>query len=514
MPARLNIPDRNPHLLISPNLHDWLPEDDLVYFVIEAIDGMKLPQFHINGRGTGSEQYCPRMMLGLLIYSYATGRFSSRQIEQATYRDVAVRVLCANKHPDHDTICKFRRNNKAAFEACFLRVLELAQEMKLLRVGTVSVDGTKIKASASKHAAVSYDRAGEIIKQLRLEVAALMQKAQDADSTPLADGLSIPEEIKRREARAAQMEKARAEIEARARERASAQQKEYQSKVQARATRRARGERVRGKEPTPPDETPRDKDQYNFSDPESRIMKAGSGAHFEQGYNAQAAVDAEGSMLVVGRRVTEQCNDKEELSETVDSIARETGEVKAVIADTGYYSEKEVEKLEEAGMIAYVAVEKGHHHQSVADLEKRPDPAPLPDDATAREKMVYRLRSKVGREIYRLRHQSVEPVFGIIKQTMGFRQFLMRGKEKVSLEWNIVTLAYNFKRLHKLSQGETRGGVCPAAAKRAEKACKDAVRDAKAELQSTLAADWQRLRLQFEKLMPLPCPCRTIWRAG
>jgi len=455
-------------------------------------------------------------MLGLLVYCYATGRFSSRQIEAATYRDVAVRVLCDGKHPDHDTICKFRRRNKEAFAACFVQVLELAQAMKLLRVGKVSVDGTKVKASASKHAAVSYGRAGELIKRLREEVQQLMQKAEEADSAPLEDGLSIPQEIKRREERVAQMEKARAEIELRARQRAESQQQEYQSKVEERAARRARGERMRGQEPKPPEETPQEKDQYNFTDPQSRIMKAGSGAHFEQAYNAQAAVDAEGSLLILGQRVTEHCNDKQELVQTVDSIVEETGELEAVIADTGYYSETAVKELEERGIPAYVAVEKGHHHKTVADLEQRRDPAPLPDEATAKEKMVHRLRTREGKEIYRLRHQTVEPVFGIIKQILGFRQFLLRGKVKVSLEWNVVTLAYNFKRLHKLVQGNTRGGVCPARDKPAEKSHKTHHTCGRSALQSTLASVSCSVRVHIEETTALiqPKPSRSAYRIG
>jgi hypothetical protein len=235
--------------------------------------------------------------------------------------------------------------------------------------------------------------------------------------------------------------------------------------VNARQTRRDRGETVRGREPVAPDETPRGKDQYNFTDPESRIMKAGSGDHFEQSFNAQAAVDADGSMLILGQRVTEHCNDKQELVPTMEAIAPELGEIGAVIADTGFYSEKAVGQVEAKGVEAYVAVEKGSHHKTVTDLEKQPQPAPLPEDASAKEKMVHRLRSEEGKETYGKRHQTVEPVFGIIKEALGFRQFLLRGIEKVSIEWNLVTLAYNFKRLHTLSHGTTRGGVCPAAAK-------------------------------------------------
>ena len=469
MAERLVIPDRNPQLLLSPNLHDWIPDDDLVYFIIDAVEQLPLSLFKLNRRGSGSAQYCPRMMLGLLIYCYATGRFSSRQIEAASYRDVAVRILCGNQHPDHDTICRFRRSNRAAIEASFVQVLELAMELKLLRVGAIAVDGTKIQANASKHAAVSYQRAGEIMERLRGEVGELMQKAEDADSTPLAEGLSIPQEIARREERVRRLEAARREMEARAAQRAALEQEEYQIKLTEREERRGRGETVRGREPQPPEPAPAAKDQYNFTDPQSRIMKAGNGAHFEQAYNAQAAVDAEGSMLVLGRRVSDHANDKQELAPGVQSVVAEVGPVSQVLADAGYYSEQAVEQVESQDVQAYVAVGKGTHHKTVADLEPAGELAPLPEDAGAKEKMAHRLKSQQGKELYALRKQTVEPVFGIVKQALGFRQFTLRGLDQVALEWELVTLAYNCKRLHKLTQGNAGGVVCPAAAKKAAK---------------------------------------------
>lgn len=482
MSARFRIPDRNPQLLLSPNLHDWLPEDDLVYFVMEAIEGMSLPPFHVNHRGSGSPQYDSKMMLSLLIYCYATGTFSSRRIEAATYRDVAVRVLCGGLHPDHDTICTFRRLHQDVFQDCFVQVLELAKTMKLLKVGNISIDGTKINANASKHAAVSYKRAGEILEGLREEVEQLMKKAEETDSTPLQDGLTLPAELARRAERRQQMEKARHEIETKAKAAAEIAQKEFDAKVKERQDRRDKGEKVRGRNPVAPNDQPKEKDQYNFTDPQSRIMKAGNGQHFEQDYNAQLAVDADGSMLILGKLVTDQSNDKQQLVPVTNSIAPETGQPEAAIADTGFYSEKAVEQIESQGISAYVAVEKGHHHRTVAELEKQPEAPPLPEDATAKEKMVHRLRSEEGKQIYSKRHQTVEPIIGIIKEVMGFRQFLLRGLEKVAIEWDIVTLAYNFKRLHKLIQNKTREELCPAAAKNVNKEGK------KGELREKLAA--------------------------
>lgn len=438
-------------MLLPPDLRDWVGKDDLVHFILDAVEGLDLSGFRVNERGSGSAQYPPSMMLSLLVYCYATGRFGSREIEGATYRDVAVRYLCAGVHPDHDTICTFRRENRGLFAACFVKVLEMAREVGVLKVGTVSVDGSKFLADASKHSAVSYRRAGEMIGQLEMEVAELVKKAEGADATPLEDGLSIPAEIALREKRKAALERARREIEKRAALRAQEQQGDYEKKVAQRQERRQKGEAVRGREPQPPSSVASAKDQYNFTDPESRMMKAGNGDHFEQAYNAQLAVDAEGSMLIVGQRVSDQPNDKEQLQPTVAAIPAEVGKPQAVLTDHGFYSEKAVEKLEADGSIqVYAAVGKQSHHRSVRDLERRPDAPPPPACASGVEKMAHRISTSAGRALYGLRKQTVEPVFGIIKQVLGFRQFRLRGLEKVSTEWALVTLAYNFKRLQKL----------------------------------------------------------------
>lgn len=245
MPARFVNLDRQTPLLLPPDLRDWLPDDHLAHYVIEVVDGLDLRQVQVNERGTGDEQFPPRLMLALLIYCYATGTVSSRQIERATYGDVAVRYLCADTPPDHDTICTFRRQNRPLLEESFLRVLERARELKFLKVGqiTVAADGTKVLAQASKHAAVSYERAGELILQLQAEVKQLLDKAEKADSTPLADGLTIPAEIARRGQRQAALETARAVIAERARARAEAERADYERKAGERAAKRARGER-------------------------------------------------------------------------------------------------------------------------------------------------------------------------------------------------------------------------------------------------------------------------------
>lgn len=462
MPARLINLDRQTPMFLPCDLREWIPDDHLVHFIVEAVEQLPLFHFHVNHRGTGSEQYPPAMMLALLIYCYATGRFGSRRIEAATYSDVAVRYICANTHPDHDSICAFRAHNEVALRAAFVSVLQLAQQLRLLKVGTVSVDGTKIQANASKHAAVSYQRAGELIGQLELEVQQLMERAQQAEAQESQEPLDIPAELKRRESRKAALQKARQVIEERAKELAGAQQADYEAKVAARQQQREAGQKPRGKEPQPPIAEPDSEAQYNFTDPESRIMKAGSGQHFEQAYNAQAVVD--GAMLIVGARLSDAPNDKEELAPSVAAISPVVSrEIQAVLADSGFYSEVAVASVEQkedgtpSGRTVYAAVEKHSHHKTVEDLLPRAEPALPGPQASAKEKMAHRLKTAAGQALYKLRKQTVEPVFGIIKEVMGFRRFLLRGRAKVSLEWTLVCLSYNLKRLFALKNAALAG---------------------------------------------------------
>ena len=452
--------DRDTPLLLPPNLRDWVPADHLVHFILDAVDALDLRQVKVNIRGTGSEQYPPHMLLSLLIYSYATGTFGSRRIEQSTYDSVPVRLLTAHTHPDHDTLCTFRRQNQALLTESFVKVLQLAQRLKVLKFGqlTVAADGTKVLAHASKHSAVSYQRAGEMIQQLELEVKQLLAKAEQADATPLQDGLTIPGEITRRQERQAALAQARAEIEARAQARYATQRAEYEATLAERVAKQERGEKVGGKPPQAPTPEPDAKDQYNFTDAESRIMKAGNGHHFEQSYNAQAAVEVD-SRLIVGQRVSQAPNDKQELVPTLASVPAEAGGLMAALVDSGFYSAAAVQQIEQTAVgqttstTVYAAVEKTGHHRSVSDLEKQPEPeAPAPG-ASGVEVMRHRLRTSAGKTLYKLRQQTVEPVFGIIKSVLGFRQFRLRGREKVSLEWTLVCLAYNLKRLHRLVAG-------------------------------------------------------------
>jgi transposase len=456
MAARFVSIDRDTPLLLPPNLRDWVPGDHLVHFILDAVDALDLRQVRVNTRGTGSEQYPPPMLLALLIYSYATGIFGRRRIEQSTHDSVPVRLLTADTHPDHDTLCTFRRENQALLTESFVKVLQLAQQLKVLKLGqlTVAADGTKVLANASKHSAVSYERAGEMIAQLELEVQQLLTKAEQADATPLQDGLTIPEEIARRQERKAALAQARTEIEARARARYTAQLVEHEQRLAARAAKQERGGKVGGQPPQAPTPTPAPGDQYNFTDSESRIMKAGNGQHFEQSYNAQAAVEVE-SRLIVGERVSQAPNDKQELVPTLRAIPAVAGTVAVALVDSGFFSEKAVQQVEqgEAGTRVYSAVEKTGHHRSVADLETKPDPESPAAEASGTEVMRHRLRTTAGKALYKLRQQTVEPVFGIIKAVLGFRQFRLRGRAKVSLEWTLVCLAYNLKRLHRLGAG-------------------------------------------------------------
>src|SRR5215469_280354 len=313
--------DRETPMLFPIDMRDWLPADHLVHFVIDAVQQIGVIGFKVNRRGTGSEQYPPEMMLALLVYCYATGRFGSRTIEAATYTDVAVRYICGGEaHPDHSVICAFRKENREVFEEAFTKILVLARQLKLLkRVGGISVDGTKIKANASKHKAVSYKRAGEIIAELEAEVKELVRLAEEADGKGLEAGLSIPEEIQRREERQAALKTAREEME-----------QMYKEAQDA-------GEKTGKKLETY---------QHNFTDGDSRIMKAGNGKHFEQSYNAQAAVDTEGSMLILGGYVTQHANDKKELEPAVASVPAEVREVSTVSADNGFYNEEAIDAVE------------------------------------------------------------------------------------------------------------------------------------------------------------------------
>ena len=456
MPARFVNIDHDTPLLLPPDLRAWVPADHLVHFLMDAVGELDLRGAKVNERGTGDAQYPPCLMLGLLIYSYATGVFSSRQIERSTYENVAARLLCADTHPDHDTLCEFRRANHGLLTRSFAQVIEMSARCGVLKVGgiTVAIDGTKVLANASKHSAASHERAGELMRELDLEIEELLRKAEDADSTPLEDGLSIPEEVQRRQQRKAQLAKARAEIEARAQARAALERAEYESKLAAREAVREQGRKPRGQEPQPPSATPGPQEQYNFTDPESRIMPV-SGGGFAQCYNAQAAVDVQ-SRIIVGERVSNAPNDKQQLEPTLGAVVPAAGPVDEVLIDSGFVSEAAVGAVETrpdgrpSGVRVLAAMGRARHGRRVRDLEKKADPEPPAPDAPWTERMAHRVATKAGRARYRLRQETVEPIFGILKSALGFRSFRLRGQAGAALEWTLVTLAYNLRRLHRL----------------------------------------------------------------
>ena len=441
MPARFVTVDRDTPMLLPLSLQDWVPADHLVHFIIDAVEQLDLRTARINERGSGDAQYPPATMLALLVYSYATGTFASRRIEQSSFDNVAVRYLCADTHPDHDTICEFRRANRALLSSAFAQILELAARSGQLRVGdiTVAVDGTKILANASRHSAVSYERAGEQLRQVEFEIDQLVAKAEAADSTPLQDGLTIAGELARRHQRKAALARARAEMEARAHAKAQADRAKQHPEQHG----------------PPPPTSPEPKDQYNFTDPESRIMPAGGKGRFEQAFNAQAAVEVD-SRLIVAQHVTQDTNDKHQLVPTVAVIAPVVASVKEVLVDTGYVSEKAIAQLETgangnpSGLTVLAAVKREPHGRTIAQLEARPDPSPPPDDAPFLQRLAHRTATQAGRARYKQRQQTVEPVFGIVKAALGFRRFLLRGLAKTSLEWSLICSAYNLKRLHTL----------------------------------------------------------------
>ncbi len=440
--------DPNQPLLLPIDLREWVPADDMVHFVLEAVAQVPLARFHVNVRGSGSKQYHPRMMLALLVYCYANGVFGSRRIEAATYRDIAVRYLCADTHPDHDTICKFRRENLAAISESFVQVLQLARELKLLKVGTISVDGTKLDANASKHRNVRYDRAGELIGQLEADIGALLDKAEQADCSEREAGQQLPVGLARRETLKAELEAARKRLEAEAKAHAACEQAGYERKVAARDQRKGRR---KGKKIKPPDDRPPPSGQSNLSDPDSRLMRKNKGSEYRQSYNAQAAVSTDGSQLILGNRVSTNAADGGELVADVESVPKGLGRVSGVLADNGFADGEQVDELERRHMEVLVAT--GRRNRRCYDFRPpKPSIAQAADPKPWIRRMNARLNSDRGRALYRLRQQTVEPVFGIIKQVMGFRRFMLRGLEKVSAEWHLVCLAYNCKRLHRLIQ--------------------------------------------------------------
>ena len=430
-------------------IRECLPPDHLARFIVAIIALLDLSAIYACYAAVGGEAYAPEILLGLLFYGYATGVFSSRKIERATYESIPFRFIAGGLHPDHDTIANFRKTFLPQITGLFARVLVVAREMGLLNLGNISLDGSKIHADASKSHAVSYGRLLTLEQQLRTEVEELLALAEQADQGNLPQGLDVEVEIALRQERLANLAHAKAVLEARAQERYEAEKAEYEAKLRGREEKtRQTGRKPRGRAPQPPTPGPRAKDQYNFTDPDSRIMKNSNNGGFDQHYNVQAAVDQD-SRLIVGNTVSNHPNDQAEAIPTVDAIPTEVGKPKAAALDNGYFSSTNIEELGARGIEPYIATGRDRHHQSWQERFAQ-EPTPPPEDASPIVKMAYKLKTDIGKLIYGLRKSTVEPVIGIIKETLGFRQFSLRGLVAVAGEWCLVCLAYNLKRLHVL----------------------------------------------------------------
>jgi transposase len=433
-------------------IRDCLPPEHLAHFVVKIVKQLDLSCIYNQYGARGGEPYDPPILLGLLFYGYATGVFSSRQIEKKTYSSIPFFYIAGGLHPDHDTINTFRKDFLVEIKQLFVQVLLIAQAAEVLELNHVSLDGTKIHADASKSKAVSYKRLLELEAQLQAEVEELFILGQQAEQTELPDGLNLVTEIAFRRARLFNLSQAKAVLKLRAEARYQAELAEYEAKIRERAEKeKETGRKLGGRKPKPPVPGVRDKDQYNFTDPESPIMKNSNNSGFDQHYNAQVAV-THGSMLIVANRLSDHPNDKQEAMPTLDAIPPEIGKPEAGAMDNGYFSATNIAACETRGIEPYIATGREPHHRSWQDYFKE-QATPPSEQATPKEKMAYKLQTEIGQAIYGLRKCTVEPVIGIIKEVLGFRQFSLRGLLKAAGEWNLVCIAFNLKRLHALMLG-------------------------------------------------------------
>jgi transposase len=447
--------DLNQAYLLPPSLQDWLPEGHLARFVAEVVEALDLSGIYAkyeegDGRGLAADD--PRMMVRVLIYGYCRGVASSRRIERAMYEDVAFRYLAADQHPDHDTIAAFRQEHLANLSRLFVQVLQLCQRAGLVKLGHVALDGTKIKANASKHKAMSYERMGEAEKKLEAEVQALLGEAARVDAEEDGKygkgkrGDELPAELARREKRLEKIREAKAALEQEAREAAEKKQAEVEAQLREREKQeRERGRKMGGRPPQAPDPEraqPEPKAQRNFTDPDSRIMKDGATKEFVQAYNAQAVVDSEAQVIVVAA-VTQETNDKKQLVPMLKEVKVQMGSPpQQATADAGYFSEQNVTDSKLQGIDLFVAPDRQKHG------EKRPcTTGPPPPEAGVAEQMRHKLRTAEGQAVYKLRKAVVEPVFGQIKEGRGFRRFLLRGLVKVQAEWKMICATHNLLKL-------------------------------------------------------------------
>ena len=443
-------------LLFAPSLHDWLPEAHLARFLVDVVSALDLSAIYASYAekdGRGQAAYAPEMMVRLLLYGYANGVYSSRKIQARTFEDVAFRYLSGDQHPDHATIAEFRKRHLDSLSGLFTQALLLCSKAGLVKLGHVAIDGTKIKANASKHKAQSYGRMGETEQRLKQEIEALLKQAEKTDAAEDVQygkgkrGDELPDELARRENRLQKIQQAKAELEQQAKEKVAQQRAETERKQAEREEEKRRtGKKKRGRKPEPPDPdkaTPEDTAQRNFTDPESRIMPDGANkGSFVQGYNAQIAVDS-ASQVIVAAEITQETNDKMQLIPMIAQMVMNLEQKpEKVSADTGYFSEANVTDESVKDVDLYVATGRDQHGAAV-ETNSNPPPA----DASVKEAMHHKLRTAAGRDVYKMRKAIVEPVFGQIKEQRGFRRFSLRGKQNVSREWKLVCAVSNLLKL-------------------------------------------------------------------
>ena len=432
-------------------ISEVLPPNHLARFVVDTIGQLDLSPIYQRYSAEGGEAIAPEVMLGVLFYGYATGVFSSRRLEKGTYENIPLRYVAGGLHPDHDTIAHFRKSFLVEIQELFVQILLLAEAVGVLQLGNLSIDGSKIHADASKSKAVSYKRLLEIQSQLRREVQELIELGEQADQkeVPIPVGMNIPDELAIREERLTKLARAKAVLEERAQERFEAEQAEYQAKVQEREAKgRKRHQKPRGPKPKPPEPGPRDGDQFNFTDPESRVMKNSTNQGVDQHFNVQVAVEQE-SLLIVASALSQRPNDKQEAQPTLEAISLKLGKPKAAALDNGYFSAANIQALEDRQVDPYIATGREPHHQDWRSFFQE-QPEPPAENASPKVKMAYKLQTQIGQAIYRLRKCTVEPVIGLIKEVLGFRQFSLRGLKAATGEWCLVCLAFNLKRMHTL----------------------------------------------------------------
>jgi len=432
-------------------LGEVLPSSHLAWFVVQVIAQLDLGRIYNRYADQGGEAIAPEVLLGLLFYGYATGVFSSRKMEKASYESIPFRFISGGLHPDHDTIANFRKTFLAEIKGLFVEILLLAQAAGVLKLGNISLDGSKIHADASKSHAVSYKRLSELEAELKGEVNELFTLGEQADQgeIQLPEGLVLADELAIRQERLANLAQAKKVMEERAQERYEAEKAEYDVKRREREEKaRKHHSKPKGREPKPPQPGPGDKDQYNFTDPESRIMKNSSDQGVDQHYNVQVANDQQ-SLLIVAHALSNHPNDKQEALPTLDAISPRVGKPEAVAMDNGYFSQTNINACEQRGIAPYIATGREPHHLGWHTFFQEQAEPPA-EDASPKVKMAYRLQTEIGQAIYRLRKSTVEPVIGIIKEILGFRQFSLRGLTAAAGEWCLVCLAFNLKRMHTL----------------------------------------------------------------